>query len=198
MAKTPFVVWIAVCLTGCASQPRVADSAASATAGFPACTAPPSPTDMLWREIRAAGFTFCVPASWRSHGPAAGPALDPRTWRSPTRPYEPASASITWGTGVPPTHFETRTEIVVSRGGGELPQRSTTALPSPPDVRYTELLGGRTAEVSEWRSDGPVHHTEARWPDPAVYLQGEAHSEMLAQLLLAIHRTVRFTPAPPP
>lgn len=198
MVKTPFVVWIAVCLAGCASQPRVADSAASATAGFPACTAPPSPTDMLWREIRAAGFTFCVPASWRSQGPAAGPALDPRTWRAPTIPDEPSSASITWGTGATPTRFGTRTETVVSRGGGELPQRSTTAVPQLPDVRYTELLGGRTAEVSEWISDGPVHHTEARWHGPAVYLRGETRSEMLAQLLLAIHHTVRFTPAPPP
>jgi hypothetical protein len=65
-------------------------------------------------------------------------------------------------------------------------------------VRYTELLGGRTAEVSEWRFEGPIHLTEARWRDPAVYLRGETRSEMLAQLLLAIHRTVRFTPAPPP
>ena len=199
MAKTPSLVWLAMCLAGCASQPHVADSAASATAGFPTCTAPPSPTDTRWREVRAAGFTFCVPASWRSHGSAAGPALDPRTWRAPTaQRYEPSSASITWGTGVPPMRLESRTETVVSSGGGELPQRSTTAVPQPPDVRYTELLGGRTAEVSEWRSAGPVHLTEARWRDPAVYLQGETRSEMLAQLLLAIHRTVRFTSAPPP
>lgn len=193
MAKTPFVVWIAVCLAGCASQPRMAESGA----GFPACTAPPSPTDMLWREIRAAGFTFCVPASWRSHGPAAGPALDPRTWRSPTPPNDPWAASIAWGTGAPPTVFVTRTETIVARGGAELPQRSTTAVATLPHVSFTEL-GGRTAEVSEWRSDGPVHHTRARWHDPAVYLEGEAQSEMLAQLLVAIHRTVRFTPAPPP
>src|SRR5919108_1552600 len=119
MIKTPSIVWSAICLTACASQPRVADGAASATAGFPACTAPPSPTDTRWREVRAAGFTFCVPASWRSHGPAAGPALDPRTWRTPTIPDEPSSASIMWGTGETPTHLDTRTETVVSRGGGE-------------------------------------------------------------------------------
>jgi hypothetical protein len=153
---------------------------------------------MPWREIRAAGFTFCVPASWRSHGPAAGPALDPRTWRSPTPSDDPWAASIVWGTGAPPTVFESRTETIVARGGGELPQRSTTAVPQPPDVRYTELLGGRTAQVSEWVSDGPVHHTQARWHDPAVYLRGETRNEILAELLVAIHRTVRFTPAPPP
>jgi hypothetical protein len=198
MVKTGFVVWIAVCLTGCASQPRAADSAASATADFPACTAPPSPTDTLWREVRAAGFTFCVPASWSSQGLPAGPALDPHTWRSPTEyHYHHTSATITWGTGVPPARFETRTQHVVSRGGGELPQRLTTTVPQPPDVRYTEILGGRMAEVSEWRFAGPVHHTEARWRDPGMYLQGETRSERLAQLLLAIHRTVRFTPSPP-
>lgn len=197
MAKTPSVVWIAVCLAGCATQPRVPDSAAS-TAGFPACTAPPSPTETHWREVRAAGFTFCVPASWRSRGPAAAPALDPRTWRTPTAPDDPSSASIAWGTGVPPAHLETRTETVVSSGGGELPQRSTTLMPTPSAARHAEVLGGRTAEVSEWRSAGPVHHTEARWDDPAVYLRGETRSEMLAQLLLAIHRTVQFPSAPPP
>jgi hypothetical protein len=64
-------------------------------------------------------------------------------------------------------------------------------------VRYTELIGGRAAEVSEWLTDGPVFHTEARWRDPAVYLQGEARNEMLVQLLLDIRRTVRFAPALP-
>jgi hypothetical protein len=198
MVKTPLVAWIALGLAGCASQPRVGDSVGLSTAGFPACTAPPSATDTLWREVRAAGFTFCVPASWRSDGPAAGAELDPRTWRTSTIPGEPSSASITWGTGVPPTLFETRTQTVVSGGGGELPQRSTTVVPAGPGLRHTEVLGGRTAEVSEWIAEGPVHYSEARWHDPAVYLRGETRSEMWAHTLLAIHRTVRFTPAPPP
>jgi hypothetical protein len=190
MTKTPLIMWIAVCVAGCASQPRVADSAGTATAGFPACTAPPSSTEMLWREIRAAGFTFCVPASWRSEGPAAGPALDPRTWRG--------SSSITWGSGVPPAHLGTRTQTVVYSGGSEVPQLSTTPVLQPPDARYTKLLGRRTAEVSEWISAGPVYDTEARWHDPAVYLRSQTRSVMRDPIILAIQSTVRFTSAPQP
>ena len=187
MVRTSLVVCIAVYLTGCASRTNVPDTAAAIDAAPPPCTASPSPSDTLWREVRAAGFTFCVPSSWRAHGTAGGAAVDPRTWRSP-------SASITWGTGVPPTRVEKKTEVVVMRAG-ELPPQHTAR---PPDVRhYTELLGGRTAEVSEWHFS-ELHHTEARWRDPAVYLQGETRSAMMAQLLLAIHRTVRFTPASPP
>lgn len=181
MVRSPFVVGIAVLLTGCASRPDVAESAASPTAVLPACTAPPSQADTLWREVRAAGFTFCVPGSWRPHGTTGGAALDPRTWRS-------GSASIEWGTGVPPTRLTLKTETVVMREGQPPPQTT-----GRPDVRhYTELLGGRTAEVSEWHFPD-LHHTEARWRDPAVYLQGETRSATTAQLLLRIHRTVRFT-----
>jgi hypothetical protein len=195
MVKTRLIMWIAVCVAGCASQPRVADSAGTATAGFPACTAPPSPTEMLWREIRAPGFTFCVPASWRSEGPAAGPALDPRTWRAPiTYP----STSITWGTGVPPAHLGTRTQNVVYNGGSEYLQQSITPVLQPPHARYTKLLGGRTAEVSEWISGGPVYDTEARWHDPAVYLRSQTRSVIRDPIFLAIQRTLRFTSAPQP
>ena len=187
MVRTPYVVWTAVYLAGCASRPTVADPAASLSATLPACTAQPSHTDTLWREVRAAGFTFCVPASWHPHGTAGSRALDPRTWRSP-------SASITWGTGVPPTRLATKTETVVMRAG-ESPPPPTGR---PPDIRrYTEVLGGRAAEVREWHFDD-LHHTEARFRDPAVYLQGETRSATTTQLLLAIHRTVRFPPSSPP
>jgi hypothetical protein len=187
MVRAVLVVSVTIYLAACASRTDVADGIASPTAVLPACAAPPSPADTLWREVRAAGFTFCVPASWRPHGTPGGSALDPHTWRS-------SSASITWGTGVPPTRLQRKTEIVAMRPG-ELPPQHTAR---SPDVRhYTELLGGRTADVSEWHF-AELHHTEARWRDPVVYLQGETRSAMMAQLLLAIHRTVRFTPAPPP
>jgi hypothetical protein len=178
---------MALCLTACAGRASDPDAAASSAAAVVPCTAPPSPADTLWREVRAAGFTFCVPASWRAHGTVASGAVDAYTWRSP-------SASITWGTGAPPTRVERKTEIVVMRAGELSPQHTAR----PPDVRhYTELLGGRTADVSEWHFS-ELHHTEARWRDPAVYLQGETRSATMAQLLLAIHRTVRFTTAPSP
>jgi hypothetical protein len=98
---------------------------------------------------------------------------------------------------VAPTRLQTRTAIADVRAGA-LPLPPHKATPWPADVRYTELLGGRTAHVSEWRFDGPVHQTQAQWRDPVVYLQGETRNEMMAQLLLSIHRSIRFTPAPPP
>ena len=171
--------WVAVCLAACAGRTGTPDNTASVAAA-PPCTVPTPTTDSLWREVRAAGFTFCVPLSWRSQGSAPSAAVDPHTWRS-------ASGSMTWGTGSPPSRRVIATTTVVVREGEPLPQ----SMP-PADIRnYTELLGGRTAEVTELHADN-IHHTEARWRDPDVYLQGETRNSATAQLLLTIHRTVRF------
>jgi hypothetical protein len=102
------------------------------------------------------------------------------------------SASITWGTGVPRPRRVTVIETEIVRPGDPLPQ------PPRADARHdTELLGGRLAEVSEMHFPD-LHHTEARWREPAVYLQGEARSRTTVELLLAIQRTVRFLPEQSP
>ena len=182
MVRTPMLVGF-LGLAACAGRTAAPASPTSATAA-PPCTVPTPTTDAPWREVRAAGFTFCVPVSWRSQGTAPNAAVDPRTWRS-------ASGGITWGTGPAPTRERIATTTVIVREGDPPPQ----SMPRPDIRNYTELLGGRTAEVTEIHSAN-LHHTEARWRDPAVYLQGETGNFATAQLLLAIHRTVRFTHAP--
>jgi len=183
MDKTCFSVCVAVCLAACAGRTGAPDSTASVVAA-PPCTVPTPNTDSLWREVRAVGFTFCVPVSWRSQGTAPSAAVDPRTWRA-------ESGTMTWGTGLPPTREVIARKTVVLREGDPPPQ----SMPRPDIRNYTELLGGRTAEVTEIHSQN-LHYTEARWHDPAVYLQGETRNFTTAQLLLTIHRTVRFTREP--
>lgn len=183
MVRTPMLVGLVVGLAACAGRTAAPASPASVTAA-PPCRVPTPTTDSPWREVRAAGFTFCVPVSWRSQGTASSAAVDPRTWRS-------ESGSLTWGTGVPPTRRMIATETVVLREGDPLPRTMPRG-----DIReYTEVIGGRTAEVTEMHSPN-LHHTQARWRDPGVYLHGETSNVATAQLLLAINRTVRFLQEP--
>jgi hypothetical protein len=183
MARTLFLVGVAVILVACAGRTSAPDSTPSVAAA-PPCTAPVTTNDTPWREVRAAGFTFCVPVSWRPQGAAPSAALDAHTWRS-------TLGSITWGTGAPPTRRVLATETVVVRAGDPLPQPTALA----DTRRYSELIDGRRAEITEMHFQD-LHHTEASWRDPAVYLQGETRSGTTAQILLTIHGTVRFTPGP--
>ena len=169
----------------CASGTRSPESAATTSEARRPCPVSPPGMDSAWQEVRATGFTFCVPGSWRPQGSAPRQDVDARTWRT-------ASGSITWGTGVPPSRRVTVTETVIVRQG-EAP-RPTARVDSRRD---TEMLGGRPAEVSEAHYPD-LHHTEAVWREPAVYIQGEATSVHTAQLLLVIHRTVRFPEPPSP
>lgn len=181
MVRTSMLVALAVGLAACAGR-----TAAPASPAARPCTVPTPTTDPPWREVRATSFSFCVPVSWRPQGTAPGAAVDPRTWRS-------ESGSITWGTGVPPTRGVIVTESVILREGTPPPH----TMPRPDIREYTEVIGGRRAEVTETHSSN-LHQTEARWRDPDVYLHGQTANFATAQLLLAIHRTVRFLPTPPP
>src|ERR1700730_3600167 len=52
-----------------------------------------APVDSSWRQVRAAGFTFCVPGSWRANRQASD-SLDARLWRG-------KEGSVTWHLGRP-------------------------------------------------------------------------------------------------
>lgn len=169
----------AVLALACASGASSPEGPATARVAPRPCTVSPPGTDSAWQEVRAEGFTFCVPGSWRPQGGGRQNA-DARKWRT-------ASGSVTWGTGAPPSREVIVTETVVVRAG-ELPRPTARA-----DTRRDrEMIGGRLAEVREMHFRD-LHHTEAVWREPAIYLQGEATSVHVAQLLLVIHRTVRFT-----
>lgn len=180
MSTSHLILCVAAVLAlACASGAPSPESATTTSAAPRPCTVAPPGVDSAWQEVRAAGFTFCVPETWRPQG-SARQDVDARTWRTST-------GSITWGTGVPPSRRVTVTETVIVRQG-DPPPRPTARVDSRRD---TEMLGGRPAEVSEAHYPD-LHHTEAVWREPAVYLQGEATSVLTAQLLLVIHRTVRF------
>ena len=52
---------------------------------LPSCTIPGVGTpDSVWRQVRAAGFSFCVPASWQPRGHAHD-SLDATRWNCRTR-----------------------------------------------------------------------------------------------------------------
>ena len=71
------------------------------------------------------------------------------------------------------------------------------AVRSPPHPdsevrRFTEEIGGRTAEVfnNRFRSN---HFTGAQWSSPRVWIHGRASSSAAADVQITIFRTVRFT-----
>jgi hypothetical protein len=130
-----------------------------------------------WRLVRADGFTFCVPSSWRPSGRAGSDGTSPRTWSR-------GRSSITWGTG----------EGERSRAIVPAPRReSSDQPPSPPRMeRSREEIGGRTADVWEGEFQGE-YFTGASWTNPQVFIIGETRNSSTAKLQLAIYRTVRFT-----
>ena len=175
------LVWFCVAAAaGCASAGSLntQQNAAFVTEG-PSCKVPvPDSGGETWREVRATRFTFCVPASWRGTGGAAGGAVDARTWRG-------SGGSITWGTGQAGSRRTVTTEVIV-RPGEPLPT------PSGQVRRFREVIDGRPAQFYDNEFAGK-HYTGASWTRPAVYLEGEADNPAAARLQLAVYRTVRFT-----
>ena len=176
-----FSLGVAASASGCASASapgaEPAASVTSAAAEVLPCAVPvPEPAREPWRQVRATGFTFCVPASWRPTGRPEGRSVDARTWRG-------GSGSITWGRGeYRPQRTESRIAIV----------RAGEPLPSPGQVRrFTEVIDGRPAELWDNEFEGK-HYTGARWTGQAVYLEGEATDPATARLQLVVYRTVRF------
>ena len=132
-----------------------------------------------WKEVRATGFTFCVPANWRPSGRARG-GVDAGTWRG-------GSGSITWGVGAyRPQEVVTRV-VVVGDGSPD---------PGPPGQvrRFPEVIGGAAADLWDNQFDGK-HYTGAEWRSRSAYISGDSRDGGTANLQLRVYRTVRFTAA---
>ena len=142
-----------------------------------ACTARVLNVDLSgWREVRATGFTFCVPADWTQRD----------------RQWQLRSSSVEWNTGDPPPRSG-RFKVVVAPAGSPVPATSG-GIPRPEDrFNATETIGGRRAELNRAKM-GDRYQTSARWQAPNVYLDGEAGNLAAAELHLTIYRTVRFIP----
>ncbi|MGH7662705.1 MAG: hypothetical protein ACRENI_00155 [Gemmatimonadaceae bacterium] len=133
----------------------------------------------VWQEVRATGFTFCVPANWRPVGGSPAGDHDATTWRGD-------GGSISWRVGeYRPRPI--RTEIATVRVGDPLPAAS------PGEIRhFDEVIGGRRATLWDNQFEGE-YYTGAKWVSPAIYLEGETRSRGSARLQLDVYRTVRFT-----
>ncbi|HEU0055350.1 MAG TPA: hypothetical protein VFQ39_19315, partial [Longimicrobium sp.] len=89
----------AIVMAGAAALLASGAAAAQETAPAPAqeppkCAIRVNDVDLTtWREVRADGFTFCVPPEWNPRGRTRD-GVDPREWRGP-------SGSIEWGKGRP-------------------------------------------------------------------------------------------------
>jgi len=131
-----------------------------------------------WRQVRADGFTFCVPSDWRAAGGDRS-----KIWRH-------GVSSIEWGTGTP------RLKRVVQSVVVRVPAGSMPPPPPPPNAeikRFTEEIGGQTADMWRNRFDQD-YYTGATWTNVNVYLVGETKDVSTADLELRIFRTVRFSP----
>jgi len=151
--------------------------------------------DAGWRQVRATGFTFCIPASWPPRGKAHD-STDQRRWAS-------EDGWLTWGFGPPPFEITTGYTVVGVVVQGTATMSAVAPLPGPANSRdsrgcsrkntpvtledsavmITQMLCGGTWTIAAWR------------PTPAIYVQGVAHDIRDAERLLIVMQTIRFSPA---
>jgi len=151
--------------------------------------------DSAWRQVRASGFTFCVPLSWKPSGKARD-SLDAPQWKGD-------GASVKWAVGRPQSvGGNTRAEITgrVVYGSGGLTPLEPPGQPKPtkcePPTNTPVPVDGGMVMITQVRCDG-VHRTTTGWSTaPAIYVQGEAHSAQAVDLLVRVMRTIRFTSSP--
>lgn len=178
--------------------------------GHPA--APPSPpplartpcpvtgvlsVDSSWRQVRGAGFTFCVPGSWRPASPGDS-ATDAKAWGGTV-------ASVAWNEGRPPTLIDphqvfTTSTTVVTVPQGQLPPTpvpaplpaGTSDRPCAAPVSESFLVG--TVAMVLTQVDCQGNWTVTAWSTaPAVYVQGVGHGPTADATLVSMVATIRFT-----
>ena len=168
---TAFIIGGAACRGG--GQPAPAELA---TPVVPCAAQVPDADLSGWREVRASGFTFCVPGNWTGRGQRwqlRGSRIDWTTAERVVR-AEPVTAA-----GRIPA-------AIIEAGGG---------LPSPDRFTTTESIGGRLANLVRDKVSGKFQ-TSAEWLEPRINFDGEAGDLPSAELQLTIYRTVRFIPPP--
>jgi len=150
------------------------------------------PVDSSWRQVRASGFTFCVPGSWHASRPASD-TLDPMTWSG-------QEGSVTWGLGRPASMYPpglvaqiTVPIVTVPAGGMPNPGQPTGKIERLcPDPTATPFIIDSVVVVVTQTACHGIWKATAWSTTPPVYVQGEAHSVERAKLLNAIIATIRF------
>ena len=120
-----------------------------------------------WQLVNAKGFSFCVPAAWKVSGSRA----------------RFSGGTVEWKAG------RLRKPDMAFRVGERMtPEQEWAVIPG---TTFPGTVDGRSVEFTRKVNRGNVQ-TIAVWSDPAVYFLGEANSEELAAVQLAVYRTVRF------
>ena|SRR2546425_7110742 len=155
--------------------------------------------DSVWHQVRASGFTFCVPVSWQPSGHAHD-STDAQHWKGEN------GLVVRWGLGRPPLPIVVGYEVTgtVSRPGTVFRGGAAPPLPMPrhqfqcsrPLQSNTPLtVDGGSLVVTQVLCQSTW--TMTAWSTaPAIYVQGEAHSAQDADVLLTVLQTIRF-PTPP-
>jgi hypothetical protein len=156
----------------------------------------------VWHQVRASGFTFCVPASWKPSGHAHD-SVDANLWTG-------EGGAVNWDLGRPATpHRGVRGEymitgsiVTVTRSNDpvHLPPTQTLAPGKPirlcsPRTNTPFLVDGMSLMLTQIECQG-TWTTTAWSTTPAIYVQGEAHSVKGAKLLGRVIQTIRFTSPP--
>ncbi len=151
--------------------------------------------DAAWRQVRASGFTFCLPASWVPAGQARD-GTDPRRWRD-------EDGALTWGLGLPLLGAATTYSAtgVIVRGNARmspiapLPARDNTRDPRACARKNTAVLVEDSSIVITQELCQSTWTLTAWSLSPAMYVQGVAHDIGDAERLLIVLQTIRFSPA---
>jgi hypothetical protein len=146
-------------------------------------------SDSMGRQVHGAGFTFCLPESWRPTVPEQD-STDAKQWRG-------AGGSVTWGVGRPRGFIGGDVELTatmsVVRGSNPRPipqdppslcsTRKTTPLnPDGVSLIITDVECQRQWTVTAWSTQR------------AIFVQGETRSAKVADLLERMMSTIRFPP----
>jgi hypothetical protein len=182
-----FTLVPALC-AGCGGQSAQTVPVALVPCAVPGIGAP----DAVWHQVRASGFTFCVPPAWRPLGHASD-SIDAKRWHGD-------GSSVTWDLGRPTAStvmMSVTTEIVGVPSAGRIPP------PGPPRALLPQACVQQTT-TTPLNLDGvsllvtqvqcPPTWTTIAWSTaPPIYVKGEAHSGKGAEVLLLIIQTLRFT-----
>ena len=174
---------LAVVLAGCGGRASQTAPVALLPCSIPGVGTP----DSVWHQVRASGFTFCVPPAWQ---PAGHPhdSVDAKQWHGD-------GGLLAWDLGRPRSFtgpdvvFKVTTPIV--RGTNPRPVPETSHMCSPWKTTPLALEGG-SLMVTEVECQ--QQWTITAWSTaPAIYVQTEAFSERVADLIRRIMNTVRLT-----
>ena len=173
---------IAALLAACGGPPSQAGPLA-----LPPCAVPGVGTpDSVWHEVRASGFTFCVPPAWEPSG-NSHTLVQAKRWHR-------GGSSLTWDLGRPHSFIAPDVVFTVTgrivQGTNPRPLPTTPPQPCSPQRNTPLVVGGMTLLVAQIDCQG-TWTTTALSTMPSIYVQGEAHSAKEAETLLLIMQTIR-------